>query len=96
MPDTKGYPRDKKGRNAYVSKCINVVKKENPNKSLDAIIGQCEGMWKSHWNKKKKSNASLTEEEFWAEFDWADCSECVELSHKLGEFEVDIPNKSVK
>lgn len=94
MPDTKGYPRTKEGRNAYISKCIHTVKKENPGKSLDAVVGQCEGMWKNHWNSKKASNANLTEEEYFATFDWSQCEECVALSHKAGEFELDIINKT--
>ena len=97
MPNTRGYPRTKEGKNAYISKCISVVQKENPKSSQEAVIGKCEGMWKSKWNEKKKSNASLTEEVFWAEFSWVSCEECQKLesdaNHNAGIFELDIPNK---
>jgi hypothetical protein len=93
MPDTAGYPRTKAGKNSYISKCIEVAKKENPGKSQDAILGQCEGMWKSKWNEKKKSNASLSEEEFWNDFSWASCEECAKMEREAnGIFEIDIPN----
>jgi hypothetical protein len=56
-------------------------------------------MWKDKWNEKKKSNASLTEEQFWAEFNWENCPECLEkeknVNHKLGEFSIDITNKNI-
>lgn len=97
MPDTAPYKGKKNGKNLYISKCISVVKKENPSISQEAAIGKCEGMWKNSWNEKKKSHASLTEDEYWANFDWETCGSCLELeksvNKKLGIFELDIPNQ---
>jgi hypothetical protein len=93
MPDTAPFKKDKQhGKARYLAKCIPMLQREG--KSQQAAIGECENLWKENWNEKKKSNASLSEEEFWNDFSWASCEECAKMEREAnGIFEIDIVNK---
>ena len=70
----------------------------NNSKNRSHAVAKCLGMFKEKFKEAKKSNASLTEEQFAANFDWDTCPECVqkekEINKKLGLFELDIPNNN--
>lgn len=99
MPNTKGYPRNKKGKEAYISDCVKTIKKESPGKPMQEILGKCFGLWKSHWNAKGKevSEQDFSNASYWTDFSWENCTTCQEfqkvLNKKLGIFELDIPNQ---
>lgn len=40
---------------SYVSRCMSVVKKENPSLTQDQALGKCYGMGKSFWKRKKNA-----------------------------------------
>lgn len=49
-------PTVKKGesRSSYLKRAIPEIKKENPGKSIKAVVGQAEGMYDSKWRGPKK------------------------------------------
>lgn len=49
-------PKYKNQKNKFISDCVSIVSKENPDKTQAQVLGQCFGMWEAH---KKKAAASL-------------------------------------
>ena len=65
-------PREGESQQEFISRCIRVVKQENPEKTTEQAAGQCYGMWEQ--SKKRRSNSSS--------LPYTNCRQCEE-PHRL-------------
>lgn len=92
----------------YMKRCVPMLIKEG--KKQDQAVAQCLNMFKEKWKAKAKEDGKPTDSPEWkqaeeqkmqaamANFNWDECAECLErereANHKMGFFELDIPNKT--
>lgn len=65
MPNTSGYPRNKEGKQKYISDCIHTMSNEHKDWDNDRRVAACESMWKTHWNEKTSKATNLNIQGYW-------------------------------
>ena len=48
------YPKKGETRAAYIRRAIKIIKAEEPDKDMDAVLGKAYGMWNSHHGGKAR------------------------------------------